>query len=320
MQIVTSTRDSIDIDGLACVAAYAELLQKQGKEARGISTAVWNASVTPAVRAWGIPVASAVTVGPDDHFTLVDVSHLNSLDPIVNTDQVSEIIDHHPGVEAFWKEKIGDRAQIEEVGAASTLVVEHWQTAGRLPEISRTCAGLLMCGILDNTLNFKATVTTARDRAAYAALKPLAKLPENLPEQYFNDCQTAILADVTQAIIDDTKVMTFAGWEGGIEFGQLVIWDAAAILEDPIPIQATLQNRNPTWCMNLVSLKDGTSYFICTHEPLKAWLGTLLDLTWNGDTADAGRLWLRKEIAREAFKRAGAETANPAKPTELANQ
>ena len=98
--------------------------------------------------------------------------------------------------------------------------------------------------------------------------------------------------------------MTFAGWEGEIEFGQLVIWDAAAILADPSPIQATLEPRNLTWCMNLVSLKDDTSYFICHDKALKTWLATLLKLTWDEDRANAGRLWLRKEIARAAFARA----------------
>lgn len=75
--------------------------------------------------------------------------------------------------------------------------------------MSVTSAKLLICGILDNTLNFGAKVTTQRDTDAYNALLAQAELPENWTAQYVTECQDAILEDAVSAIHNDTKNTLF---------------------------------------------------------------------------------------------------------------
>jgi inorganic pyrophosphatase/exopolyphosphatase len=67
-----------------------------------------------------------------------------------------------------------------------------------LGEMGQASARLLMCGILDNTLNFGAKITTERDRRAYQELSKIADLPEDWPAQYFAACQAGIVHDLPQ--------------------------------------------------------------------------------------------------------------------------
>lgn len=109
------------------------------------------------------------------------------------------------------------------------------------------------------------------------------------------------MADLAEAIAVDAKEMTFAGWDGTLEFGQLALWDARPLLANLAPVAQALSARNPIWWLNLISIKDGRSYFICNNNQLKEWWGRLLGLTFEGDTAVADRLWLRKEVLRLAL-------------------
>ena len=59
-------------------------------------------------------------------------------------------------------------------------------------KITKDIAYLMMSAILDNTLNFKAKVTNARDIIAYKKLEKIAKSAENYASKYFLDCQKII--------------------------------------------------------------------------------------------------------------------------------
>lgn len=215
MIIVTAGGKYLDIDAYAGCMAYAELLNAIGRPARAVSTAIVNKSVPAVVRAWNAPLTTTYAPSAEDRFTLIDVSNPDYFEKFVDMARIDEVIDHHPGHEAFWQARIGDGATIEWVGAACTQVAEKWVAARRINDISQTSARLLMYGILDNTLNFGADVTTDRDRQAYALLAKYADLPSDWPARYFSACQEEILADIARAVADDTKIIdsfkTFAG-------------------------------------------------------------------------------------------------------------
>ena len=304
MHIVTSARYFLDIDGYACAVAYAELLLKKGIPAQAVSTATWNASITPTVRSWQAPLVTNYTLPTNDHFVLVDISESSAFDRIVTVERVVEIIDHHPGYETLWQEKIGNKAKIDRVGAACTLVYEEWELARKRDEMSQTSARLLMCGILDNTLNFKASITTERDKHAYRALMPHANLGDDWPAQYFGECQAAIMSDVGAALKDDTKPMTFATLGYEVVVGQIVIWDARPILEQNLEIiEQTLASRGSAWFTNIVNIGEGRSYIVCKQPELQQWLSGLLGITFEGTVAVSSRLWLRKEMVQADLER-----------------
>lgn len=199
MRVITSGSAYIDIDAYACIIAYAELLRMQGIEAVALNTAPLNESISKTVRSWRATLETVYVPSLSDTFTLIDVSDPGHFDRIVDIARVDEVIDHHPGFESYWQERIGDDAHIEFIGAACTLVYERWKAAGLLEKMSVISARLLVCGILDNTLNFGANVTTQRDIEAYDKLLVQADLPDNWTAQYFTECQEVILSDAVAA-------------------------------------------------------------------------------------------------------------------------
>jgi manganese-dependent inorganic pyrophosphatase len=67
------------------------------------------------------------------------------------------------------------RFQVEPVGSCSTLVTEQAVENGLA--FPASIAGLLLCGILSDTLVFRSPTTTARDRRAATHLAVMADLP-----------------------------------------------------------------------------------------------------------------------------------------------
>lgn len=300
MKLITSGARYLDIDAYACAIAYAELLELQGEKALAFSTAPLNESISPTVRSWNGPLHRDYNPSENDTFVLVDVSEPDHIDTAVNLERVVEVIDHHLGYEKYWQDRIGDELHIEFIGAACTLVYERWVVSGLLDKMSILSARLLVCGILDNTLNFGAKVTTPRDITAYNQLLLQADLPENWTAQYFSECQETIFRDVTSAIQNDTKTVSFRSFEQPISFGQLVVWDAKQILSDyQSQIKATLSAMGPYWFLNLVSVSEQKSYFITENDEIQTWLNNLLGLEFVGSVATADRLWLRKEVIKQ---------------------
>jgi inorganic pyrophosphatase len=300
MRIITSGSRYIDIDAYAGVIAYAELLRAQGEQAEAVSTSAWNESISKTVQSWKAPLQTEYGGNSTHTFTLIDVSDPDYFDRFVDLARVDEIIDHHPGFEEYWQERIGNKAHIEFIGAACTLVYERWVAAGLADKMSETSAKLLVSGILDNTLNFKAQVTTERDKAAYTALVEHANIPEGWTAQYFTECQEAILADAVTSIRNDSKILTFKTFPHPLSVGQLVVWNADEVVsQHQATIERELAAMKPDWIMNLVSVEEGSSYFVCKDPGVQAWASRLLGVNFEGDVAKADRLWLRKEIINQ---------------------
>lgn len=300
MRVVTSGSSYLDIDAYAGCVAYAELLQAQGYEAAAVSTAPLNESISETIRTWDAPLLTDYSPTEHDTFTMIDVSESEYFDTIVDLDRVDEVIDHHPGFEQHWQERIGDSSQIEFIGAACTLVFERWKSANLIGAMSVLSARLLICGILDNTLNFGAQVTTPRDIDAYKTLLAQANLPDDWTAQYFTECQQAILLDTVAAIQNDSKTLSFISYDQPVCVGQLVVWDGTQVLaEHHSSIKGVLFSIQPDWFMNLISVNERKSYFVSDNTDVKAWLSKLLGVRFDGSVAIADRLWLRKEVIKQ---------------------
>lgn len=299
MIVVTSGARYIDIDAYACCVAYAELMNLTGKPAIAASSAVWNESVTRSIRSLNAPFTTDYVQQPDDEFVLMDVSDPAHFDTFVDVDNVIEVHDHHPGFEQYWADNIGTGANIEFIGAAATLVYEQWAKADKQNEMSRVSAELLAAAILDNTLNFGAGVTTERDHDAYKFLAAHADLNDAWVARYFTECQESILADLPEALRNDTKFLQFDGLDEKLCLGQMVVWNAKDVIASELgTLSDVLGGMQPTWMANVVSISEGRSYFVTDNQNVKAWAENLLGVTFDGSVAAADRLWLRKEIMK----------------------
>lgn len=302
MKIVTSGHPYIDIDAYACSIAYAELLNLLGKDAVAASSATWNESITRNIRKWVVSFKTDYEPSSDDNFILVDVSDPKHFDKFVDVSRVIEVIDHHPGLEKHWQELIGDNTDIEFVGAACTLVYEKWLKAGLLEKMSDTSARLLITGILDNTLNFGAHLTTDRDKVAYTDLLRHANLPSDWTTLYFSECQETILEDVGVSIKNDTKMLDFNSLPNTLAFGQLVVWDAKEVIDKHLDIIAkVMKDMKTEWFVNIVSVNESKSYFLADDDEIKKWAENLLSVKFNKSIAHANRLWLRKEVIKQSL-------------------
>lgn len=301
MKIVTAGPSFLDIDAYACSIAYAELLRLKGEDAIAYSSATINESVTKTIRSWDVSFSTNYTPSNDDSFILVDVSDPGYLDKAVSIDHIEEIIDHHVGFEEFWRDRIGDKADIEFIGAACTQIYERWLAAGLIDSMSETSARLLISGILDNTLNFKAAVTTSRDKTAYKELLRIANLPDDWTAQYFQECEESIFGDIEKALINDTKHMRFQNLSSEkVAFGQLVIWDANRVVNDyREDVERVMSSKSKDWFVNAVSISDGQSFFLASNDKVAQWAEQLLNVTFDHHLARAQRLWLRKEIVKQ---------------------
>lgn len=309
MKIVTSGVTYLDIDAYGGCVAYAELVRSQGLEAQAISTAPLNESITATVRSWSGELSQTYLPNQADFFTVIDVSVPEFFDTFVELNKVEVVIDHHAGYEEYWQQLIGDKADIEFIGAACTQVYEHWVRAGQLDKMSATSARLLMTGILDNTLGFRATVTTERDSAAYEAMAIIAGLPDDWPAQYFGECQTTIelqLADVIRKDTKDLSDIDLAKYHHLLptRVGQLVVWNAQHLLDArQSDIESAMRVNDDNWLMNLVSIGEGVSYVVAKDPAVQANVAKLLDLqAFQNNHATAKRLWLRKEILKAALE------------------
>ncbi|HJQ08805.1 MAG TPA: DHH family phosphoesterase [Candidatus Saccharimonadales bacterium] len=304
MRIITAGSGYVDIDAYGGCIAYAELLNLQGEQAQAASNAALNASIPPSVRAWQAPFTLGYKPAAEDTFTIIDTSDPEFLDKMTALDRVDEVIDHHPGFEAYWQKRLGDKADIEMAGAACTMIFERWEQAGLVPKMSQTSARLLICGTLDNTLNFKAKITTNRDHHAYEQLQCIADLAHDWPAQYFSECQQAITKDLSAALRDDRKIMAFKQFVKPLGVGQLVIWDASSILANNLEqIRTTMDEMAQPWFVNIVSIAEGKSYLVCHDVSLRPWLENLLQVHFTQNVAPANRLWLRKEILKASLSK-----------------
>lgn len=305
MKVVTSGKPYIDIDAYGGIIAYAELLQVQGHDAVAASSGILNESISRSVLSWPAQLSRSTTFPEDTEFSIIDISDPAHFDSIVKETAVREVFDHHPGFEKYWQANIGGGATIEFIGAACTLVYERWQAAGLIQSISQTSARLLICGILDNTLNFNSDMTTPRDIAAYDSLLPIAELPLDWPEVYFLECQAAIENNILRAVQNDIKEIDLELASGPVTFGQLALWNRTSLKSFDVEklFSSTSGPLGSGRLINIICIGEKQSLFLTDDPALQVWLSDLIGITFERNTATADRLWLRKEIVKKNLER-----------------
>ncbi len=259
--------------------------------------------MTESVRAWGLEYLTAPT-HPDTEYVIVDISDPAHIATCAQMGTVTEVYDHHPGFENYWQERIGTNSHIESIGAAATLIWEEFKKRGHADHISPLSARLLAVAILSNTLNFGAVITHERDHTAYAELMTIAPLTDEWIASYFTEQETAVMQDVRQAIINDTKILSIPGLPFAMTVGQLELWDGSAFLKNNLEaIESALASFGEEhWIMSIPSLSEKKNHFYTKNDVLKQVFAQGLSITFDGDFATSPRLWLRKEIIKQLSK------------------
>ncbi|MCL2095133.1 DHH family phosphoesterase [Candidatus Saccharibacteria bacterium] len=297
--VVTSGSKFLDIDGYAAIIAYRHLLAHQGEDVIGVSSAPLNESVAPIIRE--IPLRlDNFEDEPDQQFVVLDVSNPSLFDRVVADDRIIEVVDHHTGYEKYWHgRRHKTKVQIEFIGSVCTMIFDRYQECDKTEWLTADVCKLLIAGILDNTLNLKAGITTDRDRDAYARLLQIGGLDESWGDDYFESCQKVIEGDLSSAIDNDVKIEYVSEFLPEV-FGQLLVLDAGPILARKDEIAKVMDGYGSEWVLNLTCLEDGRGYVICSGEDSKRRVEGLFGVKFEGDTMILDQFMLRKEIIKKA--------------------
>lgn len=301
MKIITAGAKYIDIDAFACMVAYAELLNLRGDSALAVSMAPYNYSVPKSLQLLSTSVSRTYEPNSDDEYILVDISDPKYFEKFVNTSRIIQVIDHHRGFGAYWEELLGSGSHIEWVGAAATILYEFWEEAGLLDKISQATTRLLIAAILDNTLDFQAEISSKRDKAAYMSLRKKAKLPKDWTKRYFEECQQAIENNLAEALQNDSKTIGLLGNDYFV--AQMAVWNGVSFAPDNAwRLIDILEGHSESGFINVISIAENKSYFICSNPTTRKVLSGLLEVQFDKDIAVADRLWLRKEMVNHSLK------------------
>ena len=288
---------SPDLDGTAGAIAYAEFLTKTGVNCEAGIIGEPHDEAKYIFERFGfaypkfIPNSDAY-----NQVIIVDASSLNGLEGKVTPEKVIEIIDHRKINEA---EKFPDaKVQIELVGSAATLITEKF--IQNTISISKESATLLYGAIISNTLNFKGTITTDRDKKAAQWLNSIIGLKEGFWKELF-----IAKSDLTGKKLEARIRGDFARFEiGGKKIGiaQIEIIGVKKLLTGrETEIQEVLNKIKAEMDLDLIfqntiELEGGKNFFITNDTQAKNLLERVFDIKFIGNTAERPNLIMRKQI------------------------
>ncbi len=293
--VVTSGRKYIDIDAYASIVAYRELLKKQGNNATASTLSTLNQSIPPLILELKYHL-DPVDISKEAKYIVLDTSNPGFFDERVTNDNLVEVIDHHTGFEDYWKNYQNIKTQIEFIGSVCTLIYEKIIRSGHTEMLDIDICKLLIAGILDNTLNLKASITTNRDRNAYSELLRLGSVPENFYKEYFSACESEIMKDLEKAIKDDLKIEKAGMLPEAI--GQIIVLNLDNFDYKKMKEVFT---RYPEWIMNVILLEEGKSYIYFGGDGVQQRLERLFGKKCENDNLlILDKFLLRKQIMKKA--------------------
>lgn len=293
--IITSYIDP-DLDGVACLYAYAEYLNKRGVCTKAMISGTPYIEATWLLKKLKINLPQLI-IQSGDTVVLTDTSDPDDIDPKIPLDTVIKIIDHrsHHNAHLFPKATI----QIEEVGAAATLVAEKFYRENILP--SKNAAMLLYGGIVSNTLNFKSKLTTERDITMSTWLKKLASISDSFSQEMFqakSDFSGRIMKDVLNADITTPKKFGLQT----ILISQIEMIGSKRLFQTRgKEIRQALkeilsENKATIVFLSCIDLEEGTNYFYCIDAEGKKFVENILQAQSEEDYFISTPMILRKEI------------------------
>lgn len=298
--IITAGSNYLDIDAYACCVALQELLRLKGVRAIACSAAPCNYSVCASLIAEGQLAKELPPDFPAERveYIIVDVSDPDFIRDSVPLDRVCAVYDHHTGFEAYWQSRIGERAHIEFLGAAATLIFREWKKAGLVERMTRPTALLLIAAILDNTLDLTSANTTPEDRAAFETLCVKAGVGEDFRADYFSAVQRSVEADLETALLKDVKTVR-SNPVLPEHVAQIAVWDADRILEKLPTIRAWFDRRWDSWMINVIDISRRRSTFVCDDPHCQKELETIFGVRFYRGVAKCTASYLRKEILKK---------------------
>lgn len=287
-----------DLDGVACAYAYAELLNAQGTAAEAGVIDMPQTEVEFPFRFLNLPFPQDVSASWQayDKVIMLDNSSIINLPAGFDAKRIIEIIDHRKVT--YLEPFINSKNQIELVGSCATLIAEKFHHAHMTP--SRESAALLLTTIISNTINFKTSNTTDRDRAMAAWLAPIAHLPADYMHSFF-EAKSHFSRPLKQVLIDDYNEGTFGGKRFSIT--QLEILRMEQFLNEHrteiTKVLRELQDemKLDSIILNGIDIEEARTIMFAPDAFSQSVYGKILHTTFTDSIAHIPHILPRKEIS-----------------------
>lgn len=286
-----------DLDGVASAIAYGEFLQKTGTNIVVGFIGELQDEVKYIFDRFGFEYPRMMPNADDfDKIVLVDASDLNDLEGKIAAEKVVEIIDHREanGVDAFPNAI----ARVELVGAAATLVAEKFMQDATA--LSKESAVLLYGGIISNTLNFKGSMTTERDRQAAGWLNTIARLSGDFWREMFLAKSDMAGEKLARRIEDDFSWFVLGGRKIGI--AELELMGAEKMIderkEEIIRALERIQKELSLDIVfqNTIELEGVASFLVASNIQTQELLAKVFNTTFVGIVAKLPYPLMRKQL------------------------
>lgn len=255
--VVTSGNKYLDIDAYASMLTYREFLKSLGYNAYAMTSSNVLTSSIPKSFLGGQHRLDKIREIQNAEYVILDTSFPDFIDKIVKKDRISEIIDHHlEGIE-YWRDS-SMKVEIIPIGAVCTIIYERIKNKNKLSILDRELCKLLAAGILDNTINLRASTTTSRDKKAFKELCELGELPSTFDMDYFEECYKN--TDIRSAIIDDIKILKINNLSLEV-FGQIIALD-----DIDVGVINDIFKKYDSWMINVINLRKGRSYIYYSDD------------------------------------------------------
>jgi len=288
-----------DLDGYACVKAYAEFLNTQGKNVFGAIFGEPHEEVKFLLKEYNFEMLPTANPEKFSKIILVDSSDRDGIDKRIKPEKVIEIIDHRKinRSEDFPNAEV----QIEPVGAAATLIAEKFKEKDI--KLSRETALLIYGAIVSNTLNFKAKVTTERDMALAKWIQEKINIEKDFAEKMFqakSDMSGGNLQKTINGDFAHFKSHNFGGKKFGIAQIEMVGGlNLAKNRKDEINQELNkIKDREKIDFdfLTIIDLVDGRNIFVSDNRYVQNLLQKVLGVKFEKDIAIRSGLIMRKEI------------------------
>ncbi|MCO8244185.1 MULTISPECIES: manganese-dependent inorganic pyrophosphatase [unclassified Haladaptatus] len=159
-----------DTDTICSALAYAGLKQAQGTDAIAARAGELNPETQFVLERWNVESPTLLEDADGEQLILVDHNEYSQTVSGARDAEVVEVVDHH---------RIGDVKtsgpiffRTEPVGSTATILTELYDEAD--VEIDSQTAGLLLSGLLSDTVVLRSPTTTERDRVVADRLADIA--------------------------------------------------------------------------------------------------------------------------------------------------
>lgn len=172
-----------DTDSVVSSIVYSEFKNKKGQKATACLAGRLNKETEFVLNYFKIKKPQKIKTLANKKVILVDHGSFNEAYRGIEKAEIVEVIDHHKMSGLVTAETIFYRT--EPVGSTSAIIAKIF-TEEKIP-LNKKRAGLLLCGIISDTLNLTSPTTTTCDKKIAFELAKISKININaIAEKMFN--------------------------------------------------------------------------------------------------------------------------------------